>query len=373
MAENMNQVRELTVDLGMDKTYPIIIGSGILENSGEIIASVYKGRKLMLVSNPLVFSLYGEQVVTSLQNAGMKIHTYLMPDGEEYKNLQEAEKVLDAAVDIGMERNSLIAALGGGVVGDLAGFAAAIYQRGIPYIQIPTTLLAQVDSSVGGKTAVNHPRGKNMLGVFYQPKMVVIDINTLDTLAEREYLAGLGEVLKYGIIYDPDFFQFLEEKAFLIQGKDRSTLQEMVYHCLQIKSRIVAEDEKESGLRMILNLGHTFGHSLEKLGGYRDFKHGEAVAMGTMAASLLAEEMGLITTGEVRRLAALFEKMGISTRFPAFKPEDIYQGMLNDKKVKDEKLRIIAPKGIGGYELIENPNRDLVLKVIARSAKMEMP
>jgi len=182
----------------------------------------------------------------------------------------------------------------------------------------------------------------------------------------------LGEVLKYGIIYDLDFFQFLEEKALLIQSKDRSTLQEMVYHCLQIKSRIVAEDEKESGLRMILNLGHTFGHSLEKLGGYRDIKHGEAVAMGTMAASFLAEETELMTVDEVKRLAALFNKMGISTRFPPYKPEDVYQGMLNDKKVKDEKLRIIAPKGIGRYELIENPERDLVLKVIARSTRMEV-
>lgn len=369
MMDSINQGRELTVDLGVDKTYRIIIGSGILEQSGELMGTAYRGRKLMLVSNPLVFSLYGERTVTALQKAGMDVHTFLMPDGEEYKNLQEAEKILDTAVDIGMERGSLMVALGGGVVGDITGFAAAIYQRGIPYIQIPTTLLAQVDSSVGGKTAVNHPRGKNMLGVFHQPKMVIIDINTLDTLAEREYLAGLGEVLKYGIIYNADFFRFLEHKALLVKSKDRLTLQDMIYHCLQIKSRIVAEDEKESGLRMILNLGHTFGHSLEKLGQYRDVKHGEAVAMGTVAASFLAEELGLLTASEVKQVAALFKDMGISTRFPSFKPEDVYQGMLNDKKVKNEKLRIIVPRGIGGYELVENPERDLMMDIISRCSK----
>jgi len=357
-------VRELGVDLGEDRSYKILIGAGILGEAGTLLQQNINSSKVLLVSNPLVYSLYGEQTVQSLQSAGMEVSTVLMPDGEEYKNIEETMKILDKAVEIGLERSSLILALGGGVVGDLAGFAASIYQRGIPCIQVPTTLLSQVDSSVGGKTAVNHRQGKNMIGTFHQPSLVIIDTMTLSTLAEREYLAGLGEVVKYGLIYDKDFFTLLEKNAEKLKVRDQSAVREIIYRCVQIKSEIVSADEKECGLRMILNLGHTFGHSLEKLGDYRELKHGEAVASGTLAASLLACRIGLLGKKELSRIELLFQKFGISAYFPPYPPQDIYDGMLNDKKVKDNKLRLVVPRGIGGYKIINDPEQHLILDII---------
>ncbi len=357
-------MREVWVDLGGDRSYRVIIAAGVLEQSGQFVQRRMGKRKVMIISNPLVFSLYGERIINALQSAGMSVHTALIPDGEEYKNLQQVKKMLDEAVAAGLERSSLILALGGGVVGDLAGFTASIYQRGISCIQLPTTLLSQVDSSVGGKTAVNHPRGKNMIGTFHQPSLVIIDTLTLLTLAEDEYLAGLGEVVKYGVIYDRDLFQLLEEKALMLKAREQGAVREIIYQCVKIKSEIVAEDEKESGLRMILNLGHTFGHSLEKLGNYKTIKHGEAVAIGTLMASHLALEMDLLDHGSLKRIAALYKELGIATFVPPYKAEDIYAGMLNDKKVQDDILRIVLPRGIGGYEIIDNPGRGLLLTAI---------
>ncbi len=363
-------VREICVDLGGDRSYKVIIAAGILDETGRLLGAETGQPRVMLISNPLVFSLYGQQVVEALQSAGLRVSTALMPDGEEYKNMQQVNHMLDEAMAANLERSSLILALGGGVVGDLAGFTASIFQRGIRYIQVPTTLLAQVDSSVGGKTAVNHPQGKNMIGTFHQPDLVIIDTLTLNTLTEREYLAGLGEVVKYGIIYDSDFFQLLEDKAALLKDREQETVQEVVCRCIKIKSEIVAEDERESGLRMILNLGHTFGHSIEKLGNYKSSKHGEAVAVGTMLASLLAQEMGLLDKPSVDRIASLFDKLGISASLPAYNPDDIYEGMLNDKKVKNDKLRIVVPREIGGYKIIENPDRSMLIKIIKRAASL---
>ncbi len=357
-------MREVWVDLAGDRSYKVIIAAGILDKTGIMVEKATGHPKVMLISNPLVFSLYGKPVVNALQAAGLRVSTALIPDGEEYKNLEQVTNMLDEAVKSGLERSSLIVALGGGVVGDLAGFAASIYQRGIPYIQVPTTLLSQVDSSVGGKTAVNHPQGKNMIGTFHQPALVIIDTMTLTTLAEREYLAGLGEVVKYGVIYDQEFFELLEEKAVMLQDRDQETVQEVVGRCIKIKSEIVAQDEKESGLRMILNLGHTFGHSIEKLGNYTSVKHGEAVAMGTLLASLLARERGLLDDRSLKRIVSLFQALGIPTSLPPYRPEDIYEGMLNDKKVKDDRLRIVVPREIGGYEIIDNPDRSMLIKII---------
>ncbi len=361
---------EVWVDLGGDRSYRVIIGAGILDETGKLLARCMGQRKVMIISNPLVFSLYGERVINALQSAGMRVHTALIPDGEEYKNMQQVNSMLDEAVAAGLERSSLILALGGGVVGDLAGFTASIYQRGISCIQVPTTLLSQVDSSVGGKTAVNHPRGKNMIGTFHQPSLVIIDTMTLTTLAEDEYRGGLGEVVKYGVIYDRALFQLLEEKALMLKEREQTAVQEIIYRCVKIKSEIVAEDERESGLRMILNLGHTFGHSLEKLGNYKSIKHGEAVAIGTLMASWLARELDLLDDRSVKRIAALFKELGMAMSFPLYKAEDIYEGMLNDKKVKDDILRIVVPKGIGGYEIIDNPGRDLLLNIIKNAAEL---
>ncbi len=363
-------MREVWVDLGLDRSYKVIIAAGILEETGRLLERSIGKRKVMIISNPLVFSLYGERVIHALQSAGMKVHTALIPDGEEYKNLRQVNRMLDEAVTAGLERSSLILALGGGVVGDLAGFTASIYQRGIRCIQVPTTLLSQVDSSVGGKTAVNHPRGKNMIGTFHQPSLVIIDTMTLTTLAEDEYRGGLGEVVKYGVIYDRALFQLLEEKALMLKEREQAAVQEIVYRCVKIKSEIVAEDERESGLRMVLNLGHTFGHSLEKLGNYKSIKHGEAVAIGTLIASLLSREMDLLDDCSVKRITALFKELGMAMSFPDYNAEDIYEGMLNDKKVQDEILRIVLPRGIGGYEIIDNPGRDLLLNIIENAAEL---
>jgi 3-dehydroquinate synthase len=360
----MDYVREVEVALGGDRSYQVIIAAGNLEQIGQLTDSLIGRTKAMLISNPLVFSLYGQRVADSLKAAGFRVTVALMPDGEEYKNLEQLSCMLDEAVAAGLERSSVIIALGGGVVGDLAGFTASIYQRGISYIQVPTTLLAQVDSSVGGKTAVNHPRGKNLIGTFHQPALVLIDTATLDTLAEEEFRAGLGEVVKYGVIYDYDLFRLLEEKADLLKCRDPETVLEVVYRCIKIKSDIVSRDERETGLRMILNLGHTFGHSIEKLGNYKELKHGEAVAAGTLMASLLAQKLGWLEAEQAGRITQLFQRLGITLQIPSYRGEDIYEGMLNDKKVEDDGLRLVLPKGIGGFAIFSNPSRELVLQVI---------
>ena len=363
-------MRELPVKLG-ERTYSIFIGTSILGNTGELLRRVSGTYKVLVVSNPKVFSLYGKKLLDSLDERGFESITALMPDGEEFKNMEEAIKILNQAVDAKLERNAVIMALGGGVAGDLAGFVAAIYQRGLDFVQVPTTLLAQVDSSVGGKVAVNHPRGKNMIGAFHQPRMVVIDSSTLSTLAQRDYLSGLGEVIKYGIIYEAEFFSFIENNAEKIIKKDEGCLQELIYRSCRIKSEIVEQDEKEMGVRAILNLGHTFGHAVEKLGEYQEYRHGEAVVMGTMAAAYLALDMGLLEQSELERILELFKRLGISPGFPSYDPAQVYDGMLNDKKIANKKLRLILPRGIGDYLITDTADKDKkeVIKAIERAQK----
>ena len=263
-------------------------------------------------------------------------------------------KIVDQAVKSGIERSSLCIALGGGVVGDLAGFAASIYQRGIDFIQIPTTLLAQVDSSVGGKVAINHHSGKNLLGSFHQPRLVIIDTDTLRTLNNREFTSGLGEVVKYGIVYDHEFFSYLEAHAEELIELEEISLQKTIYRSCQIKSEIVAQDEKEEGLRAILNLGHTFGHAVEKLGDYKLFRHGEAVAMGITAACYLSHRIGLMTTEEMKRVEKLFMKLQLKSQFPSFAPEDVISAMQADKKIKNRKINFVLPRGIGDYVITDD-------------------
>jgi len=350
-----------------ERSYPIIIASNVLAKTGDLIRSVTGAARVMLVSNPTVFRFYGPVVIDALQSSGFEVVVALMPDGEEYKNMEEAAKILDRAVKVQLERSSVLVALGGGVVGDLAGFVASIYQRGIDFIQIPTTLLAQVDSSVGGKVAVNHPGGKNLIGSFHQPCMVIIDSRTLATLEDREYFSGLGEVVKYGIIYDEDFFSFIEENAVKIRNKDEACIEKLIYQSCKIKSGIVEQDEKEMGIRSILNLGHTFGHSIEKLGNFSEYRHGEAVVMGTMAAAFLSLDIGLITMEQLQRIIDLYKKLGLSIQFPAFDPNNVYQGMLNDKKVLNKKLRLVLPKGIGNYAIVEDTSKEQVIAAIQRA------
>lgn len=356
---------ELTVPLG-ERSYHIHIGTGLLAQCGTQIAALTSSR-VLLVTNPTVYQLYGEAVNHSLAEAGLEVHPALIPDGEEYKNMDETLKVIDQALRLQLDRQSIILALGGGVVGDLAGFAAAIYQRGIPFIQIPTTLLAQVDSSVGGKVGVNHPLGKNMMGAFHQPCLVVADLNTLDTLEERDYISGLGEVVKCGAVWDKSLFEFLEGHIHQINQRDKHCLQHIVYECCRIKSDIVGQDEREGGLRAVLNLGHTFGHSLEKLGGYHHYRHGEAVAMGMVAACFLAEELGCIRSGETERIVSLLKQLGLPIQVPDYASEDIYNGMLGDKKASHDKLRFILPAGIGRYTILDDPDKESVLQAIIRA------
>jgi 3-dehydroquinate synthase len=346
-------VADLIVDLG-DRSYEIFIDSNILGQAGDLVKQVTSAEKVLLVSNPLVYSIYGYMCISALQNCGFEVSLALMPDGEKYKNIDEAMKIVDQAVKSGIERSSLCIALGGGVVGDLAGFAASIYQRGIDFIQIPTTLLAQVDSSVGGKVAINHHSGKNLLGSFHQPRLVIIDTDTLRTLNNREFTSGLGEVVKYGIVYDHEFFSYLEAHAEELIELEEISLQKTIYRSCQIKSEIVAQDEKEEGLRAILNLGHTFGHAVEKLGDYKLFRHGEAVAMGITAACYLSHRIGLMTTEEMKRVEKLFMKLQLKSQFPSFAPEDVISAMQADKKIKNRKINFVLPRGIGDYVITDD-------------------
>lgn len=367
--ERVRCLSKLSVELG-ERSYSIFIKAGSLGQAGTLICSATRAQKILLVSNPRVFDLYGQQVVEALTGQGFQVQVGLMPDGEQYKNMEEMLKILDIAVSGKLERTGAVAALGGGVAGDLAGLVAALFHRGVDFIQIPTTLLAQVDSSVGGKVAVNHPRGKNLIGAFHQPRLVIIDPLTLNTLEDGEFDSGLGEVVKYGIIWDKDFFNFLEDRTQQIRQREPSCIEKIIYQSCRIKSRIVAMDEREKGLRALLNLGHTYGHALEQLGGYRLFRHGEAVVMGTMAAAYMSHEMGLLNRDDLQRIRALLVALGIWRPFPDFSGEEIYRVMMNDKKVDHEHLRMVIPQAIGKAAILEAPSRDLVLTAINKAREL---
>jgi 3-dehydroquinate synthase len=311
----------LTVGLG-DRSYPIQIGSGILDRLGEALQGVKFPRRVGIVTNPTVASLYLEKVRGDLEGCGFRVSVVTVPDGEDYKNLQTLESVYDALIGERFDRSSGLVALGGGVIGDLTGFAAATFLRGIPFAQVPTTLLSQVDSSVGGKTGVNHRLGKNLIGAFYQPLHVHIDIDTLETLPRREFAAGMAEVVKYGVIRDRAFFDWLVESGKSLCDLDKTALVTAVKRSCQIKADVVESDEKESSLRAILNYGHTFGHAVEALAGYGTFRHGEAVAIGMIAASQLSREMGLCTADDVLAIRNLLASLDLPTSPPSFPLDD---------------------------------------------------
>lgn len=363
-------MRTLKLDLG-DNTYNIHIGQDLLANTSSYLRDLFTSQKVLIISNPTVFPLYGELVVNSLDQAGYEVFLHLIPDGEEYKTMEHAMEIVNSCMQHKLERNSAIMAIGGGVVGDIAGFAAAIYQRGIPFIQIPTTLLAQVDSSVGGKVAVNHPQGKNMIGAFHQPKLVIIDTNTLNTLDERDYHSGLGEVCKYGIIYSHQFFAHLEKMGTAIVDKSSSALAKIIYESCRIKGEIVEQDEKETGIRAILNLGHTFGHAIESLAGYGRYRHGETVIMGTIAAGHLAMELGLLNQEDFSKIVALFYKLNIYQPFPDLPLDELYQAMLSDKKVANQKPTFVLPQGIGSYALVREVSQEQVIAAMAKAQQVK--
>ena len=345
-------LEKLTVGLG-ERSYPIWIGSGILENLGAALQAVDFPRRVAMITNTTVGRLYGATVLNSLASAGFTAVPVELPDGEEYKNLQTLERVYDSLIDHGFDRSCGILALGGGVIGDLAGFAAATFLRGIPFVQVPTTLLSQVDSSVGGKTGVNHPLGKNLIGAFYQPRHVHIDVETLRTLPPREFAAGMAEVIKYGIIRDRPFFDWLAgERENLGRLRPESLVRAVKRSC-QIKADVVEVDEKENSLRAILNFGHTFGHAVETLAGYGRIKHGEAVAIGMVVAATAARELGLCTPEEVAAIRGILEAFGLPVVPPPFSLEDYLQAMGRDKKIREGTLRLVLNQGIGDCTLRE--------------------
>ncbi len=337
-------MQTLHVDLG-DRSYPIYIGSGLL-GSPELMASHVRGNQVMIVSNETVAPIYLEK--TQQMFADFRTEAVILPDGEQYKTLAVWETIFDALLSKRFDRRCTLVALGGGVVGDMTGFAAACYQRGVAFIQIPTTLLSQVDSSVGGKTGVNHPLGKNMIGAFHQPQCVVADTATLDTLDDRQLSAGIAEVIKYGLINDLPFFEWLEANMKALLGRDPDALAYAIARSCQDKADIVAADEKESGQRALLNLGHTFGHAIETGMGYGEWLHGEAVATGMVLAAELSAHVGWIDAGVVERIRSLLIKAKLPVRAPERLSSDRFlELMAVDKKVLDGKLRLVLLKGLG--------------------------
>jgi 3-dehydroquinate synthase len=357
-------LERLTVGLG-ERSYPIWVGDGILEGLGEGLRAADFPRKVAIVTNPTVHGLYGERVLTALAREDFNVSLITIPDGEEHKNLRTLEKIYDALIARGFDRYCGLVALGGGVVGDITGFAAATFLRGVPFVQVPTTLLAQVDSSVGGKTAINHPLGKNLIGAFYQPRHVHIDVSTLVTLPEREFAAGMAEVIKYGIIRDASFFAWLGEHRDRLRRRERAALVEAVKRSCQIKADIVELDEKESSLRAILNYGHTFGHAVETLAGYGEVRHGEAVAIGMNVAATVAKELGLCTSEHVAAITALLGSFELPVAPPPFSLDEYLQAMGRDKKVKAGVLRFVLNRGIGDCLMREIPDPEsLFAKVL---------
>lgn len=353
-----------------ERRYPILIGSGLLQD--ERSYPVKRGERVMIVTNPTVAQFYLDTVKNALEKRGCAVDYVLLPDGEKYKTLESLNLIFTALLKGNHGRDTTIMALGGGVIGDVAGFAAASYQRGVRLIQIPTTLLSQVDSSVGGKTAVNHELGKNMIGAFYQPAMVIIDTLTLNTLPKREVNAGLAEVIKYGAILDLAFFEWLEQHIDKLVALDQETLQHCIARCCQIKADVVARDETEKGERALLNLGHTFGHTIETHLGYGNWLHGEAVAVGMMMAAVLSEMLGDLSVEEVSRLEKLLARANLPTVSPdTMQPEDYLPHMMRDKKVLAGKLRLVLLKSLGQAYVDSDTDPSLVLDAIRRCTQTD--
>lgn len=350
--------------------YPIYIGTGLLDDMGAYLRDLPDFSvcpDVFLISNDTVFPLYGEKVEKQLSSLGKRVFKFILPDGEKYKTWAMTEQVLTYALSKNLSRKTLLLALGGGVVGDLAGFAAAVYLRGIPFVQIPTTLLAQVDSSVGGKVAVNHVLGKNMIGSFYHPKMVLTDINTLNTLPEREWLAGLAEVIKYGIIWDGQFFQFLQEHKEPILARDQACVTKVISRCCEIKAEIVNIDEKEQGLRAVLNFGHTVGHAIERATNYKVYRHGEAVAIGMAVAVRLAVLMDVLLPQDGEMLIDALESWGFSIKMPSIPVQQVIEGLSYDKKTVGDNIIFILPRKIGKVDMVNLCDRELIEQAIALS------
>ncbi len=357
-------MQKIRVELG-ERSYDIVIGNAVLGEIGEALQKFGFSTRIALVSNPTVYGLYGDGVSGSLRRAGFELCEIILPDGEEQKNLASVEKIYEEMLRARLDRKSAVVALGGGVIGDIAGFAASTYMRGIDFIQIPTTLLAQVDSSVGGKTGVNHPLGKNMIGTFWQPRLVWIDTETLLSLPKRQLLSGLAEVIKYGVIWDSDLFEFLETGRERILGLDRASLMHLIGRSCAIKSEVVSKDERESGLRAILNYGHTIGHAIETVTGYRRFLHGEAVAIGMHVEAGLSGMLGIIGKDEVDRVRRLLESYGLPFDLPEGSDlGGLLSAMQLDKKTVSGELKFILPERIGAVRIRKGISSEEIIRAL---------
>ncbi len=355
-------MQTVTVALG-ERSYTIHIGQGVLDEVGNVLAQLSVTQKALVVTQPAIAAAYGDRVLQSLRARRFTAEALEVLDAEEAKSLGWLERIYDRAIELRLDRRSLIIALGGGVVGDLAGFAAATYMRGVPFVQIPTTLLAQVDSSIGGKTAINHPRGKNLIGAFYQPRAVLIDVSMLQTLSGRELRSGLAEVVKYGVIAKPDLFAVLEGCTPDRLLQDAALLTRVIGDCCRIKADVVAVDEHETGIRAILNFGHTFGHAIEAAGGFSTYTHGEAVSIGMVWATDLSQRMGLCQPDLVVRIKRLLQSLGLPIALKA-PIAGIRETLLLDKKAVAGRLRFILVQAIGQVTIRDDVPSQLVEDII---------
>lgn len=348
-----------------DRSYLIQIDTGLLTSLGECCAELDLGATAAIITNPTVGRLYADTVRTSLAAAGFAVHVIEIPDGESYKNSATLNQIYDALLETGLSRDSFLVALGGGVVGDVAGFAAATFLRGVPFVQVPTTLLAQVDSSVGGKTGINHPLGKNLVGAFYQPSLVLIDTLTLATLPQREYLSGLAEVLKYGMVCDGNFFLYLQQNIDRLRNRDMACLQEVIARSCAIKASVVERDEKEGGYRAVLNYGHSFAHAIERLTGYTRFLHGEAVAIGMVQSARLSQMMGYATEQDTKSLISLLGALDLPLDLVPFSVDEYRAALLKDKKMRAQGILFVFNKGIGDSVIENVADMNMLLRVIS--------
>ncbi|HNR84679.1 3-dehydroquinate synthase [Ottowia sp.] len=365
-----SSVSQVRIALG-ERTYPILIGAGLLADPGSYQAAP-SGGDALIVTNTTVAPLYAERLARALAGRHRQVHQVALPDGEQHKHWETLNRIFDVLLGHGADRKTVLYALGGGVVGDMTGFAAACYMRGVPFVQVPTTLLAQVDSSVGGKTAINHPLGKNMIGAFYQPRLVLCDLDVLASLPARELSAGLAEVIKYGPIADMAFFDWIEANVDALRACDRDALAHAVERSCQIKAEVVGQDERESGLRAILNFGHTFGHAIEAGLGYGAWLHGEAVGAGMVMAAQLSHALGLVDAAFVQRLTALIARAGLPTRGAVLDAHDnagrYLQLMRLDKKAEGGEIRFVVIDGPGRAAVRAAPDA-LVRQVIERCCR----
>ncbi len=359
-------MQTLHVELG-DRRYPIFIGSDL--DSQSLLEPYIHGKQVMVVTNTTVAPLYLQHYVRAIEGLGKTVATCILPDGEQYKNIEHLTLIFDALLQAGFNRDATVLALGGGVIGDMAGFASACFQRGVYFIQVPTTLLSQVDSSVGGKTGINHPLGKNMIGAFQQPQVVLADMSQLSTLPDRELSAGLAEVIKYALLGDRDFLVWLEQNVDSLVARDAKLLAEAVYRSCAHKARIVANDEKEQGERALLNLGHTFGHAIESYLGYGVWLHGEAVATGMVMAADLSQRMGWISLEDLERTKKIIQRAHLPVKCPAIPLDQFLAYMAHDKKVLNGQLRLVLMKSLG--QAIISKEFDVELMKLAILANQE--